>query len=542
MAELRVRVLGEDDLSPELENVSQNLDMLEKKVEASKEGTESLTKTMEKWKVGIQDTNRNITWLMSDLSGFARSLLKVNIITQEQYDEFSHLKDVISLVSDGIDTLMSVQESFSGVLKAFTTTAGKAQEGMKGVTTAADAASTSMAMLAAKIAIVVGAGIALGVVFSTLVLGIIRMIKYGESFGEAFSKSFEFSMGAVKRFGSAIGDLVSSLGGAEKAESKLRLTVTEVAEALKNQEDVVKPKTMSMMEFILTCKAAGATEEQLAQASEEARITFEKQIKTEDQLKNRVDEVRHALQNQRDVTKKKGESLEEFVEICKEANATEEQLAQAAAEGKITFQEQAAAIEENATVMDSFISDFERAQMQEIWFGASAEETAKKIGLQQKVTKGKLETMESYRGKLLDVLKDEQAVSDIIEKGIWPWEKQKKAVEENIITLVKYNKATGLFEQVQYNVQSQKREEEAEWLKATIDCMAKITEDKKKQLEYTAQQTSELSSQLAKVKELQMEMEKLLAVFSQAKEAYYNQISKMERSAELMKYQLTGSI
>lgn len=539
MPEVRLELKADDEISAEIEQMTDSLEKAEEIIEETGETMEetgeqviSLGYRMVQLRFGVGD-------LLNDFDDMIIAFEDMGVITEEQSERFEDLSQGIWRVVSITTTLIQVQETISNSLELLNTTAKTAKDGMDTLEAGATATGTSMGLLAAKVALVVGAGIGLGVVISTIVLGFTRMIKFSEDFRTAFSKSFEFSIQTVKNFAGEIGDLVMLLGGAKKAEEELSLTVEDARHALENQLDIVKPKNMEMKDFIRVLSDAGASEEQLHEAAKTATVTFEKQLEAETKLKTRLEEVTEALQEQRDITMKKGESLEEFIEVVKIAGATEEQLNQAATEGQITFEKEKEAVDNLTESYSSLISATEAASIQERLFGVSAEQAALSILNQQEVVRGKYQPLEEYENLLRQVGLSEKEIAAIINEGIWPWEKQKEAIEEATKTIVKYNRETGMFEEQQVPATFRGRTERPLYLENALNFLIEIEEQRKKEFQLAKDRTDLLKEEeqtLKQILEFWKELIRLSTQFNQVRSRDY--IGRLQGQATDIESQL----
>jgi hypothetical protein len=534
MAEIRLRIAGEDELSSEINKVSESLNKCEKEIKETEKASEGLDAQLKKQKENIIATKSSIDRLVWDVQSLAYSLNDLGIVSDQQMELFQKFDTAIQLVSGSIDALTSAQELYTTMSKMMGVTTTATTAGMTGMTVSTQGAASAMALLAAKIALVVGAGLALGIGIATLVLGLYRMIKMGESVGEAFGKSFDFAIGSIKKFTSAIGDAVTALSGVEEAEKSTAMTIPEVRKALEEQREVVRGKNQDLTNFIITCRVAGATEKQLAQAAEEGRISFEKQATAEEKLRKRVEEITYALQNQRDVTMDKNESLEEFVEYAEKAGATEEQLAQAMAEGAITFEKEKEAVKEDSKAIESWISTMDKAIIAEKAFGVTVDEAALKIAKQEKFARGKNQSMDAYRKTLQAVGLSEQEITNIIEKGIWPWEKEAEAVDEATEAM---QGAVGIFGAVKKEMTE---EESPDWLKRVLEYIEKRTEEEQKSVDLQEKQLETLKESVGVLDQMLAKYKTLNSFLKETESKGRSIISDSQRKAYEMYWQVVG--
>ncbi|DBA34695.1 TPA_asm: hypothetical protein vir519_00030 [Caudoviricetes sp. vir519] len=566
MPEVRLRLEAEDELSDNLKEMESNLNKVDQAVKQTKESTSELAdETSELEKNTQQATNalrqheleqvemriavvKNLD-KVSDLAykfeRTARTLERFGIITREQSDQVERLGFAFETVISGIQNLILVQGLLEGTFSKAAKAAGEVNEGLGKVEKAATATSSSLGVVAAKIGLVITAGVGLGVIFSTIVLGFTRMIKYGESFGDAFTKSFNFSIDSLKRFGKAIQDAIFPIQEAEKAEGKLYLTITEAAKALENQKDIVKPKTMAMEAFVLTLKAAGASEEQLKQAMEEGMVTFKSQTEIIREQKRAQEELSKTVAEYTGVhgealiqqlletgqaAQAEAESLDEFAARLKEIGVSDEYVAKALENHELRLTTQKDKVEalgdtyinyinglresagltamtaeelKNLTVEAEQSSDALNkvtkslidASEAERYTGVSAEKAAEMILQQKKVVRGKNEDLEAYKEKLKKIGLTEQEIANIIDNNIWPWEKQEKQVTKTKNAVAEYLGFKIPPDLTQPNLPSAEGFQ-TEYYERVTDYLEQVLHKKQAQASFTQSENKELQQQI----------------------------------------------
>jgi len=196
--------------------------------------------------------------------------------------------------------------------------------------------------LAAKILLIAGAGVAAGIGIATLVLAISRWRANDDiSFVDALKDSFDFCTDAIKDFTGAI---YESIVPAEEFTDSA-LAAGEGAET-----------------YAAMLKLAKEQSEAFRKEQEALQKQLEKQEKMEEMMGVTGDKLIDTLLNQEEVTKAKGETVEEFAQRLLDVNVAEEYVKKAMETGSIQLNTQESLVGALGDTYANYINELRTAQ------------------------------------------------------------------------------------------------------------------------------------------------------------------------------------